>query len=370
MKPDGRHNGLIMLEIAAADFKAMIGIIDKVPAHNAITSSQFVKIQIPNKTLTFQLSGLAAGVSHFPVSANGGLDFYIDRRVLSAFASIASSTVKIEANSKGMLLRSGRGKLEANTVAEVSGYCDWSKPKLNPMRLDDSSRRAIATASLYAPQSAAADHLSCVYLASGAGILSTDQHSVFYRKDTSLKTSVPLPLLLCALITDNTEVTADNKGMRLRYAKTKDCAVEGQLYQTVSSRCTKNFPLDALIKNVRQSEKTSPVMRIAAKRLSDVVAKLKTFIFGPDDSAIIVCSGKANDKHVTLSLESVQGLIQERVNLEAALVSDVEFRWVAYRLITWSTYLSRELVVDVAFDKHVNVFRAGREMLLQAEVSA
>lgn len=361
------------IEISTEALREGIKALDRIPVHSAILSSQFAKLTLGAGKLRCQLAGLAAGDCTCSVAGpTVEAVFYLDRRVLSALLN-ATSSAKLQLTMKdgNWTFRTGRHRLDATAVDTVSGY-QMPGPKARAKLANLSFRKedvtALHTAAVYAPQTLAADNMACVYLKQGLGMVASDSHSVFFHSMPKVRTSLPLPLLLCAAMEPADVVQADTRGMLLEHSNDN---AQARLYQTVSARASKEFPIKALARHLRQTAKAPTLLRLPAAQFQSAVATLKSFIFGADDTALLLIAAKPGDTAVTFSLASVQGKAQETLRLKPAPKVEVNLRLLISRLVPWLAYIPKDAEVELAFAEHVNVLRCakGREILLQAEVA-
>lgn len=356
------------MKIALDSLKWMMSIVERVPVHNAILSSQFVQLQAKDDSLTLSLAGVVYAATNGVAQGLGSWEFFVDRRILAAFVGAGVKEVDLNRTSSGLILKSGRHTVSAKEVTTVTGHVTKMKrsTKSTVVTLGKDRRAAIAIAATYAPDMAAADHLACVYFQKGFGVVSTDMRVAVHYSDMKLEETLHLPLLLCRNLSDATALSVDGKGAMAEYNSKE---VSGWLYQPTDAKCATDFPIAALQNQFSMAKKTTPAITAKASLLEEVLLGLKAFVFPIDDTTLVCCKATAGKKMASLSIDSAQGPVQAKLTLTEPAAADVELNWAISRLLPWLGYADKETVIGAAFENHVNVFKSGnRNTLLQAEI--
>jgi hypothetical protein len=324
------------MKLVTEELKATFAIVDKVDSHAGLLASQYVKLTFDKAKLAMSLCGLIIGESN--MSTDGSLQgtFFADRRVFGAFLSTAKSKEADLAIKDGqMVMTGGKQKVLLSGVEEVSGYSVWTAPKkAKTISITPILKKELGVISQYAPITAAADHLSAVYMVEGYGIIATDQFNVAVCLDSKVETTVPLPVSLTKLISgmDAKEVVTDANGAGIKLGK-------GYLYQALSTRLSE-YPLETLQKLVATNSK-SPVL--ASFKLEDLaigLAYLKSFVFGSGDDAVVEinCAADAMDSLFTLTM--AQGKANRKVALASKASKEVTLKWPLLQAMPWIEHLN------------------------------
>jgi hypothetical protein len=220
----------------------------------------------------------------------------------------------------------------------------------------------------YAPITAAADHLSAVYLVQGQGLLATDSFIMAAVLDKKIPETFPLPVLMAKLLVDFPKqkvILQPNRGAAL-------ILPQGYLYQTISSRCLKEYPLKTVQKLVTTALTAEAQCQTTLAQLQAGLERMQAFIFGSDLDVFLDFTLKENVG--TLAIKLPQGAVTKKVSL--SFCEPVALRWPAGPVLRWVTYvtkLERKAMVECGFLSPFHFLRCqiqGRQyLLLMAEAT-
>lgn len=306
-------------------------IVDRVPVLNAIASSLFVKLHCSKGKLTLSMKSLACAEAWMSVEQQGNWTFYSDRRLLSAFLTAnanAKSPIEIVPGDKELVLRCGRRRVVLQEVEPVLGYERWKRTG-QEVQFSAEQQKALVVGAKFAPQTLAADNLSCVQLIKGYGVIASDSYVIFGYLDSTIKVTLPFPLLLPEIM---------NSGAVL--ASTEGSAVDfghGYFHQPVSERCATDFP-KTFRPRLDEAIKRKPLFHVKAKALRSVLERFSAFVFSGADDTVLSCQVTKGSDMLTLSLRTAQGTAHDKVRVTAAVITDMTMNWKYLALKTWLDY--------------------------------
>ena len=325
------------MKLPVDDFRKAFGVINLVGSHAGLLSSQFIKMVCSKGILKMSLTGLCLGESQITIpDTSASWTFYLDRRVLEAFLNTTrAQTLDLVLQKESLTLLAGKQKASSTPMNEVSGYSHW-KPNgtLRSMKLSEQMHKELGVLSSYAPITAAADHLSAVYLIQKYGIIATDSFVVAACFDASLPSTFPLPVVISKLASDNkvSHLELDKTGAGIRFP-------EGYVYQTISSRCQTDYPIKAVQEVLRTSRSVPPVLKITAGHLFDSLEYLKKFIFGSDTDINIQCQAGQKEKTVLLTMDLIRGRTQTAA-VGDMVAKDLDLKWPVSKVDSWISYIA------------------------------
>ncbi len=318
---------------ALAAFK----VVDLVGLHAGILSSQFIMLQYSSGKLFMNLTGHAVASTSFPVTGDSGANwtFFLDRRVLGAFlSSTQAKTIDLKMDNT-LTLKAGRHRAVVPAMSRVVGYSRW-KPdaSVKSIKISDELKTEFSMMADYAPITAAADHLSAVYMVKGYGILATDSFCLSALQDSTIAKTFPLPVVLAKLITGSVDtIQIDGGGAGIRFP-------EGYVYQASSARSQTDYPLEDIKKVVNGALTTKPAVKIPAKRLLEGLAYLNGFVFGSASDVNVELSGKTGEKVIRLSMSSPAGEVHKLLTESEILVPEFSLKWPLLKVLPWVTHIA------------------------------
>lgn len=364
-------------------FIRAVGWVAQTPKHSAITSSQFVRLQMSLGRLILNLSSIMVAEMAVDFPLDEEWTIYVDRRILEAFATVCkdSKAAKVLLSKEGdrIVLRCGSRKVAADTVQEVTGYASWQR-KGAEVSLPDTLLLSVPTAAKFAAQTAAVEHLACVYLTKGC-VAATDSYAIFLVYDKKVTLNAPLPVFLASVIASGVEGICVEAP-----AKKKDTSVGvalltngGYLFQPVSTRCLNEFPLDTVQSVGRKARKAAPLFTISCTDLQAALSDLGGFVYEVPDEVIVSCTGAEGDKALYATLDVLNSNVRRRIMLHEAPSTAVSLKWNLRRLRIWVDYAvacgCKDARVGFLPDDHCNFFvgedETGRtSVLAHAEITS
>lgn len=329
-------------------------VVDHVPSLNAIPSSLFVRLQSNKGKLSLAMKSIASAEVSVPAE-NQSWTFFVDRRLLGAFLSANANTkTPIEILStpqKELVLRCGRRRLVLTEVEAIAGYEHWKRSGLE-VQFNEAQQKALTVAAKFAPQTMAADHLSCVQLVKDYGMIATDSYVIFGCRDSSIKHTLPFPLLLPGLINGG-KVLVSDAGSAVDFGN-------GYIHQPVSDRCVKEFPLKPMRAMLGKAASCPPLFAVPAKALLGILNRLSSFIFAASDDAVLHCHAPKDSLPLLFDLKTSQGVIHDKLKLDSSTSADVNMNWKYSALKTWLEYAESVAAktIYVGVEEHVVVFRS------------
>jgi len=315
---------------------AAFKIVDQVDTQAGLPSSQFVRLVAKKSDLQMSLTGLCIGQAVCAIQEPGpDWTWYLDRRVLSAFLTSAKTkTIIVTVQKDNLQWQAGRQKVTMAGMEPIAGYATWGAKGTSLLKLAPELRKELAVHAVYAPVTAAADHLSAVCLCKGYGILASDSFVVSVCLDKAQTATVRLPVLLARLLStvkDATSVLVDNTGAGIKYP-------QGYLYQPLSDNCIKSYPLKKIC-GVVTAQMAAPVtLKVKAKVFLDTLSHLKNFIFGSDTDLQVTCRPAATAGMALLSLDVMQG--QAQTSMAAEYTKDFKLTWMIAKILPWVEYVA------------------------------
>ena len=328
------------MEIKTEELKEAFAIVDQVSPHSGLLSSQYLKLTGEKDQLHLSVTGLVvagATVTVTPPPSTWPKAFFLDRRILGAFlGGTRAEKITLDMDAKRLLLRSGHHKVQIGVMDDVRGYEHWEGAKKpdTTLTLTDGVLKDVGMLASYAPVTVAADHLSAVYLVKGYGILATDSFILAAVLSKKTPETFPLPVTLAALLAGfpKREVTLQAKqGAALQLPT-------GYLYQTISARCVKSYPTQALQKIVATAMAEKAGGQVGLSHLQNGIGQVGDFIFGSSD-AFLEFAFQPDSKFGVLTTKLLQGLVTRKVAATAAAA--ITFRWPVAPVLRWVEYLAK-----------------------------
>ena len=349
------------MKIPIEDCREAFKIVDQVDTQPGLPSSMFVRLAGKNSKFQLSLTGLCVGRATVATDDPGEWSWYVDRRIFGAFlASTKAKTVSLDilGEAKDVLrLQSGRHKVSAAGMEAISGYANWTPKTVTELPLSPAMRKELVMLAEYAPTTAAADHLSAVYLVKGYGVIATDSFVVAASIDPAITHTFPLPVVLSRSLTANGTGTEslllDKNGAGIRYNK-------GYLYQPQNQLCLSSYPLKKIQDVVTARLAIKPTLKVAAGVFRDALTRLRGFVFGADTDLRIHCQPGKVPGSVLLTMDLAQGKVQTSMAVASA-AENFETSWLVPKITPWVEYiagLSDEVVISCGFDEECSVFQA------------
>lgn len=335
--------------------------LDQVPAIPGLLSSQFIRLRTSTRYLQLNLTGLV--FSEIRVAAEGIESewiFFLDRRVFGGFLEgVQGEKVTITKNKDQITLKSGRQIIDFSPVPEISGYQKWERsPKARTVKLSKDLRRDLSMLAHYAPDLAALDHLSAVYLMKGKGLVATDSMTLASCQNVKLKEELMLPAGLAKILQsfNAEEIEVEPQGVGV-------IANHGYLYQGNSQKLTSAYPKETVSKVIAEGMQAGGILKPQAKELCVAVEYLNGFVgFGAGtDAAIVVTLQKGNLK---LALKLPSGVVEKTI--PTALLKDFQDSWQIAQLVPWIRYIADEPEKVIHISKNTQgfqFFRCGSSLL-------
>jgi hypothetical protein len=348
------------MKLQTEDFRKVFKIIDLVENHAGLLSSQFVKLTCNQGSIQMALAGLCIAESRLKTPEAVEIwNFYLDRRVLAAFLDTTrAQTIDVTLQKGSLTLLAGRQKANFTAMDEVSGYSIW-KPKpgtLRSLKLSDEMRQELGVLAEYAPITAAADHLSAVYLVEKYGIIATDSFVIAACLDPGISHTFPLPVVLSKLAAGNkvTSLDLDKTGAGIRFP-------EGHVFQPISARCQKEYPLRKIQDALKVHQTVKPILKINAGKLNDSIEHLQKFIFGSDVDVLLQLQAGQREGNLLMLLDLVRGKTQI-ASAGELVTKGLDLKWPVAKIAPWVSYvakLDKEGTILCAFDpqSHCNILQ-------------
>lgn len=337
------------------------GIVNYVPVHPGLLSSQFIRLEYAKGRLRLGLCGLVTAEATLEVTFDHPWEnpLQIQRDGLGAFLAHAHTEhFSMEATAQQLILRSGTRRVVLATSADVGGYATWKKGKTTTSiaNLPKALIKDLGLLAHYAPITTSADHLSAVYLVEGLGALVTDSFLVAARTHPKSKTTFPLPGVFAGLMA-NMGVPG---GLVLAAAGSGLQFPSGYVYQSNSSALDK-YPLKRMIALVKSGLAVTPVLTFKTGTLLESLKYLKAFVPGSDTDVMVACRPGPGSA-ITLQAQLPQTEASRRLPVAdiGALPKDVF--WELGPLWPWTAHVGTakgvERVELLLPEKHVYGFRA------------
>ena len=355
------------MKLNTAECLEAFQIVDQVDKQPGLLSSQFVRLEA-NGNLKMSLTGLCTGQATCPIEGSSKWEWFIDRRVLSAFlTSTKAKTITLDIQKNIMLWKSGRQKVAATATAPITGYTTWTPPKgAVTLKLTPELRKELATHATYAPTTAAADHLSAVYLCKGYGILASDSFTVATSLDKTCANTFPLPVLLTSMMATNNgaaSVLVDKTGAGVLYKN-------GYVYQPLSANCLTSYPLKKICSVIAGRAVVKPVAGVKAKVFAETLTHLKNYIFGSETDLKVTCE-QSVDGQAHMSMEVLQGVAE--TTMAATFKAPFKLTWAIAKVFPWAEYIASvdpEALISCGRDSDCFIFSASgkpRRLLIVSE---
>ncbi len=319
------------MKIVTQDLQEAFKVVDQVDTQPGLASSQFLRLEASDTELKLSLTGLCVGYVTCPVEEGKDWMWYIDRRVVSAFlASAKSKAITVDHKDNALLWKSGRQRITSTAMDAVTGYANWV-PSGNKLALTATLRKELALHAQYAPQTAAADHLSAVCLCKGYGVLASDSFVVATCLDKTQPTSLKLPVLLTSLMGNGAAVLVDKNGAGIQYSN-------GYLYQPLATNCVTGYPLKKIAQVVTERSGLKPLLKVKARSFFDTLTHLKNYVFGSITDLLVTCTASKTPGHVNLTLDVISG--QAQTAMEADYATEFKLSWNLGKLLPWAEHIA------------------------------
>jgi len=363
------------MKVDAKECLEAFQIVDQVDTQPGLLSSQFVYLEGGADELKMSLTGLCTGQASCKIEGGQKWAWWMDRRVLQAFLkSVKTKTITLDLQKDFLLWKSGRQKVTAAGVAPVSGYASWgaSTNGATTLTLTPELRKELAIHANYAPTTAAADHLSAVYLCKGYGVISSDSFVVSACLDKSYTTTLPLPVLLTQML------AADNGAASVVIDKDKGGAgvkyKQGYIYQPLSANCISSYPLKKICGVVASQAAEKAVLKVTAKVLMETLTHLRNYIFGSETDLMVICRSTEVPDQTLMTLDVAQGKVE--THMSGTFSASFQLKWAIAKIFPWVAYIAgidAEAEISCAANTDCNIFWAKsknqRRLLIVSETA-
>ena len=328
-----------------------IAVLDLVPSRSGIAASVFVRLDGNGSKLRMSLSSevsgqvVVRGEGKWPVKK----PFYLDRRLLFPFIYVAQSVstksgFEFQLEKKELLVRHGRRRARFSLVDSVMGFDKLKKKKASVrMHIDDRLRKLMLSARGCAVDDPSLPHLNCIYLKPGKKTTTTEVYTTngavgfhaVHKVKKSMKNPLPFPLYVAGLLKE--------EGVKRVLNQKNQVVLEfenGDIWQMVSAKAAKKFPVKTIIKMLAELRKTKSMFRMECRRLHNVVERLLLYLASVSrQDWVLWLKGSKGGKEILFEVTVPQGVFREKVPVHKALVSDVEIEWPLAAMIPVFQYL-------------------------------
>ena len=324
------------MKIDINELKAAWEIVNGVDTASGIASSQTARLVAKGGMLEMSLEGLCSGRSSCPTDdLAAAWTWYVDRRVISAFLSASKGkTVSLDRVKDSLIMRCGRQKITVVSMADISGYSDWDPSASNGTFTLKLSEDFAAELLLHSRYAAKEDDMAAICLEKGYGMLSSDSFAVNVEHDKGRKASYKIPSLLAGFLSAKgaKEVLIEKNGAGVRWPN-------GWLYQPLPVNCVAGYPLKRVATISSDVASAKPLVKIAAKALSEALASLKPYAFGGTDLHVR-CLPSKTDGRADLFLDTASGSAQTGVDATWGDPSTSILKWPFERLLPWVDHVA------------------------------
>jgi len=340
----------------------VFGVLDLVPARPGIPTSVFIQLSEKKGRADLMLSSDVTGVVSIKGEGSIGASkpVYLDRRLLFPFILTAQNyrsdrPFVFSKVGKQIKVTQGRRKATFDLLPSNAGYGipNDGKGSVLPMEKKVSSLVTIACAC--ATSDPTVPELNCVYIKrtkKGIALYASNQLVVFRAHHTVKGTfpkTLPFPLFLVPVLTNDRikEVRLQEKDVTLGF----DC---GRIWQGVSAKALKGFPLETMDGLIDDGKKWTEQFRLLTHKLGAVTARFSEYLTSirRQDWLLTVAAAKG-DKQVLLEVKIPQGIFREYVSIAEPAKEDIQIGWPLEILLPIFDYLAKnkEAVLSVRFDK-------------------
>jgi hypothetical protein len=329
-----------MWEISRDRLLRRLKILDLVPEKVGLSSSEFYKIRGKGEKIVISVASYIMG--EVTITGKGKWptkrSFYIDRRVFTPFvnASLAiknKNTFQFEIKGDMLIVRHGERKAKLASQQDVRGYGNLKKvlkEKESEVPMSDNLRTLLLCGQNCAVSDSIDPHLNCVYINKGKMAIEAFASSdkIYYMgmgdsKQEKVKASIPFPLLLIKLLTEETLEKISWRGnyIVLKFDK-------GIIWQPISVEASKNFPLQKIQKYEQRASKMPIIFTTSSRRLSKLMVRLGYYLQAVRRKDWIVSmAGKKGKKIISVSTNIPGANFLETMEIADKLKTDVKLEW-------------------------------------------
>lgn len=351
------------MRLLANKLRDALSIISLVPSRAGIMPSEFVRMSAAKGQLTLALAAELFG--EVPLASIDLVGetwvFFAERRLLSAFVNAcndakdtdeivlefvppldlaSTGTLKIKYKRRRAVLQGIQG------IQEITGYGRNSGKDMSPITLTDEHKALIRLAAKYAPMDPTAADLNCVYLLKGHAVQSSNQVVIFSATDLSVPLTMPFPLMLPELLSNQaiTGIQVGDKGTRITFTS-------GYLFQLINEKCRTDFPSKKILGYVADAAKIPILLSFKPGDLLTILQRLQTYTSSSAGSVEVTvqCKGTAGKRVVVLTSKATQGYFNENMTIDQPLAADMTCEWPLAHLLPFTEFVSNQPTMSVAF---------------------
>jgi hypothetical protein len=337
------------MNVKSDRLKAALKILDMVPMRAGIRPSEFVRMEVESKRLSFSLASDLIGAVSVPFDGSpDGMpkEFFFDRgQFLPLVQSLADGRdVELSTNGDSVVLRQGSKRATYKALEKVAGYGKIQEPAEQGIVLDSVVLAEVSSAMNYIGKASMSPELMAVWYDPGLpGFLSTDRFSVYASKHR-LKSKQPivLPAALAAVCWPGVVLHPGDAWVTVT-------SPEGWFQQSLMKEMAQQFPAKAVRRAVDGASKYPVHARFRAGRVADALGRMRSCL---PSTAVDTASVRADFSpgKLVLQLEASQVEIKETVKVEAEAESSQTCDWLLVSLLPFLTDLPSDAVVEAAWE--------------------
>ena len=324
------------MRVKTEKLKNAFQIVDNVPLDPTVTSSQYIRFK-SDKGLKLTATGRMHGESRAAVSHGNeeAWEFFVDRKLLSAFLSAAvGEDTTLTYSKDSLILETSGQKLKVAPPKEpVAGYGTWPETSVVKLNVEAND---LALLSEYCADNISMDKFAVVKLTKGFGTIATDSIFLVMVLDQALTTELNLPPQMAAQFAKAgvAEVSVGKTGVGVTMEG-------GRLYQTHKDEALK-FPLNQLRQVVEAGLKGKIAFECPVQTLLTSIEGLSGFVsvMGHDACEVVLNREKSE---LTLTLKFASGTIRRvaAVTVKGSGKFPENYRWSLGKVSPWLRYLAK-----------------------------
>lgn len=318
-------------KIEKEKLKKALAILDLVPPQPGLPSSEFFRIEGREGRTVWTVASNVTGIIEIIGKGKWPYKepFYLDRRLFTPFVTVETKSKFPFEFKEGLWVRQGKRKAQFDKQAKISGYGFEPDGKLlEKVNLSEHIKELVYCARDCATEDPITPQLNCVYIqpnGKGTEVYATNQKIVYQghsKTKAGIKKPIPMPLFLVTLIghKELQEIHWKEKTMTLQFPK-------GQIWQTVSSKAAKGFPVESIKENMLKIQNYPLLFTIDSKRFVDILERLAGYLGAVKrQDWVLKLTGEKDNNEIKLSSRVPTGEFREIVKA-ARIFQDFNVEW-------------------------------------------
>jgi len=314
------------VKLKLESIRSAFALVASVPAITAVDSSAFVRLEHGAGHFTLDLCGVLWGHASIKTGDTQKWEFFVDRRVLSAFLSTAKGQdVDIICKGTQLVMKAGQ-TLDIPSHDAVTGYQTWKPAKTFSMSGDWIA--GLQTLVRYCPAMPGMEYVDAVNFQRGYGAIATDTMVIAAILDPKAAWTMLVPSSLASLIKqfDGAQLAAEKTGFGI-------VTELGSVYQPLDDNLN-TYPVQKLKEVINGAAKSKVLAEMDVTELRGVLDDAAAFLMDTNESAVV----SVEDGALTANVEVHGGKFQRSIKVTGKGAVKPS-RWPVKQLAPWLAYL-------------------------------